>query len=579
MTQVTYNGITIQDVLTQSVDQQPIYDTAGDVDQIYVKTVVTVKFTFHTISGAGLGFSNGSELAGGIAPALKALTTHRRRFTMDIGGNTLFDIRPGATSGNVIVVGGKEFDVNSGPRPSLRIEEIIGVKVARGTFSVEFATPSCAGYSDGVISLRWWTSDEVDANWMTTRTINGRLRVATNNNQPHEFRHLIFPPLQRGFKRESMSFIEDPNGLELDFTIKDKEVYYAAPNPSTTWRGSHRMVSQVPGATVVESEMSVDLEGAHDIPQTKLIQLAVKIIDSKLQLEEQNVGSSGNAVAMIMFYAISASLHENKVQAICRIKHTGTGEDSFEFLPQAGKKLGKPLDSDVAVDAQYNPLVSRILPGPTAPLTTIIKRILQTPCNVTPMPNAGDAQPQGTTSDDTDTTTITTDVGELPPEDKGPQYDAKHRAAPYLAYRVLVQTWTTAGIAPMTFGVGDNAVTSGLKTVVAVSLTGGISYRHINVRAARYSQPPELFEPKATFIDAKGREHTLLKKGLGGAGQATDSRGATIYHAAQWMKYMVSASLSETEDGLRIPNSPWLKEGTQTTDLPPDIFTKDPLAE
>lgn len=571
MTQITYNNITIQDPLTHVVDQQPIYDTAGDVDQIYVKTTVTVQFTFHTISSAGLGYNVGSDLAGGVAAALKALTTHRRRFTMSIGGTTLFDIRPGETETDVVVVGGSEFDLNNGPKPSLKIEEITGIKVARGTFTVEFATPSCGTPSDGPINLRWWTTDDVDANWYTTRTIAGRLRVASHNNSPHSFRHLMFPPLQKGFKRESMSFTEDPNGLELDFSIKDVEKYRAAPSPSTTWRGNHRMISQVPGATTVESEVSVELEGSHDVPQTTLVQLAIKIIDSKLQLEEQGVGSTGKANAMILYYAIDASLDENRVEAICRIKHTGSGKDAFEFLPQAGKVLGQPLPADIAIGVQYDPLVSRLLPGPTAPLTTIIESILQTPCNPAALPNAGDVKPTGTQSDETDDSTkITTAIGTLAPTNKGPAYADEHQESPYTTYTVRIENFTRQGRARMALATSSS---SGDDTIV-VSTSKPISNRTFHVIAHRFGEEPELLTPKLEFTDELDVKHTLFSdKFTVPKVVNTDGAGVQLFMRTQTLRYHLTNDPNIAQNGMTVPLAPWLKPGAQAKNVVPGFLT------
>ena len=104
MTQVTYNNIVIQNVLTQDVSQEPIYDTSGNVDQIYVRTIVTIKFLFHANDGTGLGFSTGADLAGGTARAMEMLNTNRKRFTMTIGGNTFFDVVPGAVGHQELAV-------------------------------------------------------------------------------------------------------------------------------------------------------------------------------------------------------------------------------------------------------------------------------------------------------------------------------------------------------------------------------------------------------------------------------------------------------------------------------------------
>ncbi len=585
MTQIQYNGVVIKDVLTHSVDQDVVYDVDGQVDQWYVKTTVTIQFTFHTVDGAGLGFSTGASLAGGTAQALKMLTTNRKRFTMSIGGATLFDVVPGAGQDLSVAQGGATFDVNNGPRPKLQIQEIIGTKVARGTFTVELAVPSCDGYSrDQPLSLRWWTTDDVDGNWMTTRTINGRLRVPTKDvKSPHFLRGLIFPPLQRGFKRESMTFTEDPNGLELAFTVRDKEVFRAAPFPASTWRGNHRMMSQVPGATIVESECSVTLEGAHDVPQSLLLALGTRIIDAKLLLNEQGLlsGSRNAGTAMLMFIAIDAELGENKVTVMARIKHTGVGTGAT-FLPQA-QTLGQPLPPDITSSAQgsYDPLVSRLLPGPTSPLATIVVSQLQTPCATATMEIGVPASE----ADEAETRTPAT-ITQLPdeplPDSPGFQetITEDHKTAPYLHYITRARLWTIRGKAVMERAAASTTSTKdddSSADSLAVDLTNGRTYRRIWVTAVRYTKPPELFEPLDVFTDEFGRTHELLDHGFGDLGRKTSGKNE-IFSQMQWMKYLVTKNPDLAKEGVQLTLAPWLKPGEQTEKpAPPSIFNLNPL--
>ncbi len=577
MTQVTYNDVVIQNVLTQSVDQQPIYDTAGNVDQIYVRTLVTIKFLFHANDGSGLGVGVGNNLALGTARKLEMLNTNRRRFTMTIGGNTLFDVVPGAIGENERVLQGQITDVNHGPRPSVKVEEIIGTQVVRGTFTVELAVPSC-GTPAGVVNLRWWTIDDVDENWYTVRTISGRIRVANKNISPHSVRGLIFPPLQDGFRRESMAFTEDPNGLELEFSIKDKEVYRSVPFPASTASGSHRMSSQVPGATIVESECTVKLTGAHDVPQTALIQLGVKIIDNKLQLKNQGVGSSGAAKAWLLFYAIDAALFDNVVTVMARIKHTGQGEDGFEFLPQVTKQFGKSLPADIAVGGvTYDSLKSRLLPGPTAPLSSIIESVLQTPCDPAEMPqatfitSAGDSTPEKSeeSGDYPDT------EGDLPKEeDKTTDYADEHLRAPYLSYRVISQIKTHHGRAAMEIAAASTA--SETDDVLPVDLTQGRTYRYITVRATRINTPPDMFDPIDTFVDSENRKHTLMNDSFGDNGRY---KIGSVEHfwQEQSLIYLVHKKTSLRLSGFPLLDAPWIKTGDQLLKVPPDVFKKNPI--
>lgn len=585
MSEVTYNGVTLQDVLTHSIDQEPIYDQPGGVDQLYVRTTVTVQFTFHTITTANLGFSTGENFASGTEAALRLLNTNRRRFTMTIGGVTLFDIAPSATEENAQVEGGKNLDLNHGPRPKCKIDEINGIGVARGTFTVEFATPSCGEPSqNGIINLRWWTGDDVDKNWYTTRTITGRLRVANKNVGPHAMRGLVFPPLQQGFRRERMTFNEDPNGLALDFTITDLEVYRAAPSPASTWRGNHRVMSQVPGATVVESEVSVELNGAHDVQQTDLVLLGVKIIDTKLQLQQQGVGGGGDSAqkarAMIMFYAIDASLNDNDVRLICRIKHYGKDSEGFSFFNQVGPQFGQPLPPGINVDGtSYSPLKSRLLPGATAPLTTIMINKLQTPCNPAQMDQAFDTRVERNPSaeeGDGEKPKIEENVQPIPPEPDLIGATQEHKDAPYLDYTTATEITKISNAAAMS--IADDSETT-KDDAAFVRFGPPVTKRYVYVKARRLNKQPDMPDPLEEFQDSKGKTYFLLNSKVIERDIEKDANGSQVFTMKTQLEYLVSNNYDLNTEGFTQIKVPWLDGQAQDSEVTPSIFNIKPVQD
>ena len=582
MSEITYNGVTLQDVLTQSVNQEPIYDQPGGVDQIYVKTTVTVQFTFHTVTGANLGYDTGTNLASGTESVLRLLNTNRRRFTMTIGGVTLFDVVPSATEPNVTISGNTQ-DIDNGPRPSCKIDEINGIGIARGTFTVVLAVPSCGTPTD-IVNLRWWTGDDVDSNWYTTRTITGRLRVANKDIGPHAMRGLIFPPLQKGFRRDKMTFTEDPNGLALDFTITDLEVYRSAPGPASTWRGNHRISSQVPGATVVESEASVELNGAHDVHQTDLILLGVKIIDTKLQLQQQGIGGGGDSAekarAMVMFYAIDAAMGENRVQLICRIKHYGKDTEGFNLFNQVGPQFGQPLPPDISADGtSYDPLVSRLLPGATAPLTTIMVNKLQTPCSPATMENAFDTRVErnpSATKGDGEPPEVEADIKPIPPEEDPVGATAEHKEAPYLNYR------TTTIIAKKSNGavmsIADDTSTSAVDAAF-VRFGASVTKRYVYVTATRLSKKPEMPDPLNEFQDSKGKVYFLLDSVVGEPEISKDANGSQEFTVQMTLIYLVNNGYDLNTEGFTQITVPWLENQAQDSETLPGIFSIKPVPD
>src|SRR5690606_3683502 len=109
----------------------------------------------------------------GQAAVNTALMRPRKRFTMTIGGVTLFDVFPGATPGGQVPAPTfNQMDITNGPTPRLEILGIIGTSALRVRFSVDFVVPNCDTVSPGLgyLNLRFWIADDIDCKtWTTTR--------------------------------------------------------------------------------------------------------------------------------------------------------------------------------------------------------------------------------------------------------------------------------------------------------------------------------------------------------------------------------------------------------------------------
>lgn len=381
-----------------------------------------------------------------------------------------------------------------------------------------------------------------------------------------------------------MSFNEDPSGLAIDFTITDLEVYRSAPSPASTWRGSHKISSQVPGASVVESEASVELIGAHDVQQTELILLGVKIIDSKLQLQQQGVGGGGDSAqkarALILFYAIDASMHENRVQVICRIKHYGLDNEGFSFFSQIGPQFGQPLPPDINTDGtSYSPLVSRLLPGPTAPLTTIMINRLQTPCSPDTMENAFDTRVERNPSasqGDGAAPEVSEDNKPIPPEPDPVGATAEHREAPYLGYV------TTTIIAKHSNGavmsIADDSATAA-DDAAFVRFGSAVTKRYVYVSATRLNKKPEMPDPLEEFQDSKGKTYFLLNSSVNEPQIDKDANGSQEFTVQVRLVYLVNSNYDLNTEGFTQIEVPWIDNQAQESETLPSIFSIKPVQD
>lgn len=587
-TNITYNGIQFLDVLTKDINQEVVYDSTG-VDPVYVKVIVEADVTILTSTGS-LGYGVNDNLASVISTVQSAIMTPRRNFIMSVNGTDLFNVKPAATApgaapnnggiGQGVALGKTKggTDINHGPKASLVIHHIVGDKVARGTLRVELAIANCGAQTInanyGVVNLRFWAADEVDENWYTTRTFHGRLRVASKNVSVHELRELVFPPVASGFKRKSVSLQEDPNGLELEFTIVDEEFPVSCPKPATTWKGTHNASTPFIGGVIGESEVRVTLEGPRDTSKAKLISLAVNIIDSKLHIKTSTgTGAGSLATSVLLYYAISDSLHENRITATAKIRHatalTKSGGNIFS------KSIGQPLE----LESEYDHNRARQWGPPTAGLSGLFIQLLQTSCN----PSSGFRGQTGTSIKKSSGKEKPVDPGEEP----GDTYELSGEIAPLNPHEVkysekqdehiysnhyrmsseFIVNQGTVGLP-----VGSTSSSSGTSLAV-VSLHKPVARKVIRVVAERVGAAPDIPKPRTSFVSGN-ITHTLKEWDLTGGAVALSADGRTeIFHVEASIEYWMSKAPTPGVDSFEIGRIPSLDDVSTT--LPANIFTTD----
>ena len=136
-------------------------------------------------------------------------------------------------------------DVENGPKPQavhltqLTTGNISGQAVCTLDFEIHAACMCCRSYGQPfVLSNRWSVAESMDANFFTTRTINGKMRLASATFNAEYVRDLVLPSLEDGFRRESIDYAVAADGLTVDYVVKDRQIYQAAPGPARGWKAA-----------------------------------------------------------------------------------------------------------------------------------------------------------------------------------------------------------------------------------------------------------------------------------------------------------------------------------------------------
>jgi hypothetical protein len=279
------------------------------------------------------------------------------------GGQLLLDVVAYDVQGNPggIANGqGQSFDLCNGPSPKLfSITNIAGDQLFRVEWAIEACVLECgftSGGFNGVLSNRWNVTDDIDRQFMTTRTFSGELRLACPVNNPNAFREWVVPSIQPGMARDRMVFQVAEDALTLRYTITDKEVVYSAPPYCTSWSMNHTE-SAGANALLGAAQIEVVLTAPRDVPRQYLMAQVISIIENKilcpLSTPKAQANNKDNDLRiaeiqrnnLLEEYSLTDSILPDGgsiIRGACRIKRNAA---QGMFGPIFTFQLGVPLDA------------------------------------------------------------------------------------------------------------------------------------------------------------------------------------------------------------------------------------------
>lgn len=605
-TNVTYNSITIRNVLTESVDMTTVYDSTN-VDPVGIYHTVTFTGELHTseldeeLHGHRVAWSGvGIGLAPGLHDMVRNFLRPRQEFQMKINDELLFDIFPdaaaacGEASGRRLDGGDtplgtiKKYDIANGPRTKCQVLAIKGAYSAKCRFTVEFTTPMQCG-DDGtvikdILNVRWTVADDIDCKaWLTRRMYQGRIRFRSRSTaiNPHGLaRVYAFPPLLHGFRRENISYHEDPNALELTFQIVDQEVWANAPSPATHWEGTYTMSFPQYGVAC-EQELSLVLRCDQNQGVTKrhLVTLAMYIMEAKLHWEWLRTNAPGTI--FLQSSMLQENLAENEIRFSARtISHKADawvanlrafGTGTFEF--------GQPLPTSVSKwtrDGILNPRDKyydrgrQTTPTELSAAGSSLLAALQNPCCTKDLAQdpvfveaaqiaVRDPEPKS------DTTTVSPYTTA--------RYSESHNKAAYQFYRMSSTLDTNTGW--LAFPLGKQCTTSSSAATVAFAhLHCPVQVRKVTIHATRINAWPELIKPVHWKDPNTNITHVLARYTIDPSPVQLSADGRDAMHevAATYWYYLDRPYEADSHDKIPVGRLPYVTK----TSLNLGVYGGDP---
>lgn len=241
----------------------------------------------------------------------------------------------------------RNVDINGGPKPhSISVSNIVG-KFAMINISIEVTKIRCLGGETGaqgdlskyspvdgfVVSNRVTTDESLDANFYITRTYNGKLRISSTEKSVHFYRHLFYPPLEDGFRRESVRFSESEDGLMLTYSVTDKQARCSAPYPATAFSGN--VDYSIQNSATMSLSVNLSMIGAPYTPKTALVSRAVQAVNAKIQ----EFMKKGKTNGICKNYAVSENLGDPPSVSVSA---------SYELISSEAIEIGNPEDNDLS---------------------------------------------------------------------------------------------------------------------------------------------------------------------------------------------------------------------------------------
>jgi hypothetical protein len=480
-----------------------------------------------------------------------------------------------ALNQNNLQSAGPHLDVDNGPKPKLlAISHLAANNCYRISWQVECAKVVCllsAGASTvpAVLNNRWSLEEDMDENCKITRTIAGDLRLsAPVALLQNDYRALVVPNLEQGFKRTGMRFGTDKTGLNVNYTVTDKQVQTSAPWPATSIDATHTELTN--DGVNMSSEMRVRLTGNPGADTQMLITRAVQVMDARLSFLKR-IGTKDTTLMVESGGLIEHIGEDNAVEAWLRLRQTGTDATKGIFDLLKGN-LGTPL-ALADVDGQPQPYDSTVsmMPwfygynvkdGEQRPgVLLLLQCYLQQPCAGNHGINTTSQQPStGTpvyesptpTPGNTDTTSGGTGTGNESNVSQSAQktvYNYSRMESKYCTDELVVQLPIASRPGNPGGTSGDTgtggADTSGSQpagsdnadTCVFVKLAGSVAKRVIIYDTEAIGQWPQVMPFPSTYTDGsiKGR---LLKHRRGLLPPSlTPDQSQTIYRVHGWAIY------------------------------------------
>lgn len=265
------------DLVSVSFRATTVYDQPGHSP---MGTNLNFRCSAHII---GDGMDPRSDFQSKLNKALRTLALPRQTFNWASGGQTIFCIGPANQSGDT---GGSSeclADRRYGPHPHVTsVKQIPGGVSAKVDFEIETFVVLCQLIDNPAdVEEFWWNfTYSYDRNFNCTRTITGRYRVRSPLNAAGSYLvdSDLWPTIPQNFYRAGQDVRVSADGLQLDFTVRDKQVWRTLPRPLTDGTATFRIDQRM---AQLFKTLQCSFEAPMDVDKNVIVQFITALIRAR----------------------------------------------------------------------------------------------------------------------------------------------------------------------------------------------------------------------------------------------------------------------------------------------------------
>lgn len=353
MSILTYNGISLPYCFTTQFSQEAVWDesmTDRYLTKFEIEVQATLNYNFLT-NMLGFVFNPGNAVVQDPATIMtmvrQTLMKERQTLSFIVNGTELIPLTQQTGNTPLTAINrGDSVDAYNGPKPQYCHIIDMGEETLLISYKIvaHYWENSSFNFNIGVngnleggvvIQNRWNETVDINRVELSRRIRTGKYIIRSDN-----FAGLTSDQVRvqaavcgvpAGFKRESQQYRQTDDGLRVEYTIVDQEVFKFPPKTRMSNPIHHAEGEYIESLTNLGTQRwgqcRVRFEGAKYVPQGELIERAVAVAASKINLRHAIKNKSGNGFGILESGYISAGMYDNWVEVSlkCQMKPLRTG--------------------------------------------------------------------------------------------------------------------------------------------------------------------------------------------------------------------------------------------------------------